>query len=101
MLKRYTLPQCSTHTALQKTQATYVKFMLLIGIWYAIFGLSKDIATPLAGSFPIEPFEIEQMTKTSSLALQPSHTLLDHLLNFLDFTAEIAARNGDVPYSGL
>ena len=41
------------------------------------------------------------MTKTSSFALQPSRNLFDRLLNFLDFAAEVSARNGDSAYFGL
>ncbi|MGB8279125.1 MAG: hypothetical protein WCF20_14505 [Methylovirgula sp.] len=41
------------------------------------------------------------MIKTASLALHPSRSLIDRLLSFLDLSAEIAARNGDVAYFGL
>lgn len=41
------------------------------------------------------------MTKSASLALQPSINLLDRLLSFLDYSAELAAKNGDAAYFGM
>ncbi len=41
------------------------------------------------------------MTKTASLALHPSRSFIDRVLSFLDHSAELAARNGDVAYFGL
>lgn len=41
------------------------------------------------------------MMNTSSLALHPSRSVLDRLLSFLDRSAEIAVRNGDLAYFGL
>lgn len=41
------------------------------------------------------------MTKSATLALHPSHSLLERFLAFLDHSAELAARNGDATYFGL
>jgi hypothetical protein len=41
------------------------------------------------------------MAKTATLVLRPSRSLIDRLLSLLDFSAEIATRNGDVAYFGL
>lgn len=39
-------------------------------------------------------------TKTAALA-RPSRSFFDRVLSFLDQTAELAAKNGDVTYFGL
>ena len=41
------------------------------------------------------------MTKSATLALHPSHSLLERFLAFLDYSAELAAHNGDATYCGL
>jgi hypothetical protein len=41
------------------------------------------------------------MTKSASLALHPSHSLLERFLAFLDYSAELAARNGHSAYFGM
>ncbi len=41
------------------------------------------------------------MTKSASLALHPSHSLLERFLAFLDYSAELAAHNNDTAYFGL
>ncbi|HTJ02221.1 MAG TPA: hypothetical protein VL492_05475 [Methylovirgula sp.] len=41
------------------------------------------------------------MTKTATVAAQPSRSFFERVLSFLDYTAELAAKNGESTYFGL
>jgi hypothetical protein len=62
------------------------------------------VCLPL-GRPPSQDKKGDKMSKTASLALAPSTTLFARLLSLIDrvlmANAQIAVRNGDLPYFGL
>jgi hypothetical protein len=82
------------YIALQKLLCCYANKLIASGIWYTYVLDNATVHTAR-----------NTMSKTISIALTPSRTWFSRLLSVIDHVlmtnAEIAVRNGDLPYFGL
>jgi hypothetical protein len=86
--------------ALQKHRCCYANKLVATGIWHTYSALDEFSRVLLRRNK-----ERALMSKTASLGIAPSATLIGRLMANLDrllmTSAGIAIRNGDLPYFGL